>query len=93
MEFWRCEVAAVGQSACKVNGCEHGNVVSDGIEAAGAHRTRCRRAPEERTVVAGVHGPPSMIREEFMRLVSLLCSEVLVAWSGALHVVLCYSGQ
>ena len=26
-------------------------------------------------------------------LVSLLCSEVLVAWSGALHVVLYYSSQ
>ena len=42
-----------------------------------------------------VGGPvfDTTIREEFIWLVSLLCSEVLVAWSGALHVVLYYSSQ
>ena len=67
VEFQRCLVAAVGESSWRVNGFESGNVVSDAIEAGGARRTRCRRAPEERTVVAGVHGPPSSIREEFIR--------------------------
>ena len=56
VEFQRCLVAAVGESSWRVNGFERGNVVSDVTEAAGARRTRCRRAPEERTVVAGVHG-------------------------------------
>ncbi len=37
---------------------------SDVIEAASVRRTRCRRAPEERTVVAGVHRP-RVRREEF----------------------------
>ena len=67
VEFWRCQVAAVGQSSWRVNGFERGNVVSDVIEAASARRTRCRRAPEERTVVAGVHRPRSAIREELNR--------------------------
>ena len=46
---------------------EDGVVLCDGIATAGARCARCRRVPEERTVVAGVHGPPSSIREELIR--------------------------
>ena len=56
-ERWKgdaAQVAGVGQFVLKVNACECGGVVSDVIEAGGARRTRCRRASEERTVVARV---------------------------------------
>ncbi len=70
-----------------------GMVVNDVMEAAGARRTRCRRVPEERTVLCVPHRQRSTIREEFVRLVSLLCSGVLVAWSGTLRVALYHFEQ
>ena len=72
---------------------EGGVALCDGVATAGTRRACCRRVPEERTVVARVSSSMSATSEEFTRLVCLLCSGVLVAWSEALLVVLCYSSQ
>ena len=61
MEFHRWRRVAVGQFIWKANGCERGGVLSDVIGLGGARRTRYRRAPEERTVVARVSS--SMVRD------------------------------
>ena len=55
MEFHAPSEVAGDQGALKVMVGENGVVLCDGIATASARCARCRRVPEERTVVGEVH--------------------------------------